>query len=49
MLYDINFDGSLYYTDDLIILNKCSAMLLVLNVVSEFPFSIIPLEPMGIK
>ena len=42
MLYDINFDGPLYYTDDLIILNKYYDLLLVLNVLNKFIFSLIP-------
>ena len=35
MLYDNNSDGPLYYTDDLIILNNCSNMLPVLNVLGQ--------------
>ena len=37
MLYDNNPNGPLYYTNDLIILNNCSTMLPVLNVLSQFP------------
>ena len=38
MLYDNNSDGPLYYIDDLIILNNCSNMLLILNVLSHSLF-----------
>ena len=37
MLYDNNPNGPLDYIDDLIIRNNCSNMLVVLNVLSQFP------------
>ena len=37
MLYDNNSDFSLYYIDDVIILNNCSNMLPVLKDLDQFP------------